>query len=102
MKRLFISQPMNGLTDEQILKTREEIKASAESIIGEPVDLIDSFILETPKLADKSVPIWYLGKSIMLLAEADVAYFGGDWENARGCKIEYEIADKYGIQIIEE
>ena len=25
--------------------------------------------------------------------------FGGDWKNARGCKIEYEIADKYGIEL---
>ena len=26
MKKVFISQPMRGLTDEQILKAREEIK----------------------------------------------------------------------------
>ena len=24
------------------------------------------------------------------LSQADIAYFGGDWRNARGCKIEYE------------
>ena len=30
MKKLFISQPMRGLTDEEILKLREEIRIRAE------------------------------------------------------------------------
>jgi hypothetical protein len=32
----------------------------------------------------------------------NVAYFAKGWEKARGCKIEHEIALKYGIEIIEE
>lgn len=43
MKKLFISQPMRGLTDGEILKTREEIRIKAEKAIGEPVELIESF-----------------------------------------------------------
>lgn len=102
MKKLFISQPMRGLTDEEILKTREEIRVRAEETIGESVELIDSFIEDYPGEIDKSVPVWYLGKSIQLLSQADIAYFGGDWRNERGCRIEHEVADKYGIKIIEE
>ena len=33
MKKLFISQPMRGLTDEEILKVREEIRVRAEKTI---------------------------------------------------------------------
>lgn len=102
MKKLFISQPMRGLTDEEILKTREEIRVRAEETIGESVELIDSFIEDYPGEINKSVPVWYLGKSIQLLSQADIAYFGGDWRNSRGCRIEHEVADKYGIKIIEE
>ena len=102
MKKLFISQPMRGLTDEEILKVREEIRIRAEKTIGEPVELIDSFIEDYPGEINKSIPVWYLGKSIQLLSQADVAYFGGDWRNARGCKIEHEIAKEYGIDRIEE
>ena len=102
MKKLFISQPMKGLTDEEILKTREEIRKKAEKEIGEPVELIDSFIKEYPGEINKSVPVYYLGKSIQLLSQADIAYFGGDWRNARGCLIEHEVATQYGIKIIEE
>ena len=102
MRKLFISQPMRGLTDEEILKTREEIRVRAEQVIGEPIQLINSFIEEYPGEINKSIPVWYLGKSIQFLAQADIAYFGGDWENARGCKIEYEVANAYDIKIIEE
>ena len=102
MKKLFISQPMRGLTDEEILKVREEIRIRAEKTIGEPVELIDSFIEDCPGEINKSIPVWYLGKSIQLLSQADIVYFGDDWRNARGCKIEYEIAIAYGIKVISE
>ena len=102
MKKLFISQSMKGLTDEEILKAREEIKIRAEQAIGEQVELIDSFVEDYPKEINKSIPVWYLGKSIQFLSQADIAYFGGDWRNARGCKIEYEIAIAYGINVISE
>ena len=102
LKKLFISQPMKGLTDEEILKAREEIKNRAEKTIGEPLELINSFIEDYPVEINKSIPIWYLGKSIQFLSQADIAYFGGDWRNARGCKIEYEIAIAYGFKVITE
>lgn len=102
MKKLFISQPMRGLTNEEILKVREEIRTKAEKVIEEPVEIIDSFIKDYPREVNKSIPVWYLGKSIQFLSEADVAYFGGDWRNARGCKIEHEIAVQYDIDIIED
>lgn len=100
MKKLFISQPMGGLTEEEILKAREEIRARAEHAIGEPVELIDSFIKDYPKEINKSIPVWCLG--IQFLSQADIAYFGGNWRNARGCEIEHEVARTYGIKIIEE
>ena len=102
MKKLFISQPMRGLTDEEILKTREEIRARAEHAIGEPVELIDYFIKDYPGEDNTSIPVWYWGKAIQLLSQADIAYFGGNWRNARGCRIEHEVARTYGIKIIEE
>lgn len=44
MKRLFISQPMKGKTDKEILAVREKAIRSAEEKLGEPVEVIDSFI----------------------------------------------------------
>ena len=102
MKKLFISQPMRGLTDEEILNKRTEILINITEKIKEPVKLINTFIKDYPGEINKHVPVFYLGKSIQLLSQADIAYFGGDWRNARGCLIEHEVATQYGIKIIEE
>lgn len=98
MKKLFISQPMNGKSDEQILKEREEAVREAKIVCGEEVELIDSFFQGAP--ADAR-PLWFLGKSLELLSTADVAYFAPGWKDARGCKIEYLCAVEYGIDRIE-
>lgn len=99
MKKLFISQPMNGKTDEEILKTRKKAIESVERELGEPVDVINSFFQSAPVDAR---PLWFLGKSLELLSTADVVYFAKGWENARGCKIENACANEYGIDVIIE
>ena len=99
MKKLFISQPMKGKTDEEILKEREKPIRSAEKQVNETVEVIDSFFQAAP--ADAK-PLWFLGKSLELLASADVAYFAKGWNEARGCKIEHTCAVEYGILTIED
>lgn len=99
MKKLFISQPMRGKTDEEILDVREKAIKSAEEKLGEPVEVIDSFFQNAP--ADAR-PLWFLGKSLELLSTADVAYFAHGWEDARGCRIENQCAIEYGIDVIED
>jgi hypothetical protein len=99
MKKLFISQPMRGKTNEEILAVRSKAVESAERNLGEKVEVIDSFFQDAPVDAK---PLWYLGKSIELLAEADVAYFAKGWEEARGCRIENTCAIEYGIELVIE
>ena len=99
MKKLFISQPMRGKTDEEILAERKKAIESAERNLGEPVEVIDSFFQNAP--ADAR-PLWFLGKSLELLSTADIAYFAKGWEDARGCRIEYQCAVEYGIEVIED
>ena len=99
MKKLFISQPMRGKSDEEILKEREKAIKSAEKQMDEPVEVSDSVFQSAPTDAS---PRWYLGESLKLLATADVAYFAKGWEKARGCKIEHTCAVEYGIPTIED
>ena len=99
MKRLFISQPMKGKTNEEILAVRERAIESAERNLGEKVEVIDSFFQDAPVDAN---PLWYLAKSLELLSTADVAYFAKGWESARGCRIENTCAIEYGIDVIED
>lgn len=100
MKKLFISQPMNGKTDEEIKAERDEIVKRVTERFGD-VEVIDSFIEENaPENANSG--LWYLGKSLELLSIADCAYFAEGWKNYRGCKIERECAVQYDIDIVGE
>lgn len=99
MKRLFISQPMRGKTDEEILATREKAIVAARNYMGEDVEAIDSFFQNVPNV--ENTGLWCLGESLKLLATADVAYFVKDWDQYRGCRIENTCAIEYGLDVIE-
>lgn len=90
--KIFISQPMRGKTIDDIVQERNKIVARWE---GKPVEFIDSYFSEG---ASKN-PTDSLGKSISLIGGADLVVFAPGWENARGCRIEHEVAKEYGIQI---
>ena len=97
MTKIFISQPMNG-------KTTEEIENERNYIIGrlrenECVEIIDSFFKDKPYEAS---PLWYLGESIKLMSEADVVFFCDGWQTSRGCQIEHDCALEYGIDTMYE
>lgn len=100
MKRLFISQPMRGKTDEEIITTRERILEDAREQLGKDVVLVDSFFQNA--LVHGNTPLYLLGKSLQLMSTADVAYFAKGWEQYRGCRIEHSCAKEYGVKIIYE
>lgn len=99
MKKLFISQPMRDKTDEQIEAERNRAIENAKEVLGEEVEVIQSFFKGAPHDA---MPLWYLGESIKLLGQADFVYFCKDWEKYRGCCIERECCIRYGINYMDE
>ena len=101
MKKLFISQPMRGKTDEEILAVREKAIKSAEKHLGEKVEVIDSFF-QNMYHENQNQPLYLLGKSLEKMSQADVVYFAKGWEEARGCRIENTCAVEYGIELVIE
>ena len=77
MKKLFISQPMRGKTDAEILAERSNAIQAAKDSVKDEIEVIDSFFQDAPVDA---TPLWYLGESLKLLATADVAYFAPGWD----------------------
>lgn len=99
MKKIFISQPMRDKTNEQIKQEREKAVKIAQELVGEEIEVIDSFFENAPHDAK---PLWFLGKSLELLSTADVAFFVKGWEEYRGCIIEQLAASQYGIPVLQE
>ena len=98
-KKLFISQPMCDKTDDEIKAVRRQAIEEAKKELGEDVEVIDSFFEGAPHDAK---PMWFLSKSLELLANADIVYFAEGWKDYRGCKIENMCAHAYGYKVIEK
>ena len=96
MTKVFISQPMKDKTNQEIEQERKEIIEKAEKYFGE-IEVIDSFFKDAPHDAK---PLWFLGKSLELLSNADAIVLGKGWKNSRGCRIEHECAVQYEISVI--
>lgn len=92
--KIMISQPMKGKSNEQI---REERKALVEALEQEGHQVIDTVFENAP--ADEDIAIYMLSQSIRYIGKVDAVYFMRDWEKARGCKIEHEVAVEYGKQV---
>ena len=102
MTKIFISQPMNGKTIEEIEEERHDTISILTSWFdrkNERIEIIDSFFKNEPHDAK---PLWYLGESIKLMSEADVVFFCNGWQTARGCQIEHDCALEYGIDTMYE
>ena len=96
--KLFISQPMRDRTDEEILAERERIiNVVKEKYPDKEIEVLDTFFQNAPHEAK---PLWFLGKSLEFLSTADIAAFGIGWRAYRGCVIEHECCEQYGIEYI--
>jgi hypothetical protein len=92
--KVFISQPMKGLSKEEILRKRQEAKLHLFLELNSyNIEFIDAYMRY-------SNPILSIGESIKNMAEVDVVYFMRGWEKHRGCRIEHEVAVQYGIRCI--
>lgn len=100
MKKIFISQPMKGLSVDVIVRTRNHMKDVASAILNEDVEVIDSYI--PGEFKDKDVVtsgVAYLGESIRKMCSAD--YFVGlEGQYDKVCSIERRVAFDYKIPII--
>ena len=95
--KVFISQPMHGLSDEYIKTVREFAKEDIEDQFDGNAKVLNTLIE-----FNSHSPIYNLGKSIEMLSKADYAYFCPGWQDYRGCRIEHQICVDYDIKIMRD
>ena len=95
-KKLFVSLPMRGLTDEEILEKQKKIFEPYK----DEYELMNNIFREDPP--NPNNPVWYLGGSIQMLGDADLVIFASDWADASGCRIERMVCALYAIKYVEE
>lgn len=112
--KVFISQPMNGRSEDEIMLERQMVEGYLNFLYaGKSVEIIDNLIKQIPD--DVNVRVWCLGDSIKQLASADAILFVDsrmaldnvldrekkNYEDPNGVAVEKMVAKRYGIKEIE-
>lgn len=105
-KKIFVSTPMRGKEDYEIKERMQHLFKLASAYLDEECELIDSLNpVYTEELQNNNVvdvaPL-YLGASIKLLSQADLAIFDKEWPIADGCCVEKQVCERYHIKHIIE
>lgn len=97
--KVFISLPMHGRTDKEIQQNLKEARSAISLIFpDQELTILHNYGCIAPSHAGR---LFYLGSAIQRMDGADAVYFCKGWEEAKGCKIEHDICELYGIQRIE-
>lgn len=97
MRKVMLIQPMEGRNELDILKERNMIKDIMES---NGCEVINTFFTEEPP-ENINKDLYYLSKSVMVMAVADLVVLLPNWDKYKGCRLEYECAKTYGKEILE-
>ena len=106
---VFISQPMTGKSEAEILATRQKAIDEIHQLASEKdiqVRIIDSYIddatrkhFEERLTDDINWDIYWLSQSLERLAMADMIWLCDGWEHSKGCTIELKCAIQYGLDV---
>jgi hypothetical protein len=107
IKKLFISQPMNGITNESILETRRKAAEYISSMYPDnEIVLIDSYYPQENPNYNAVSAVNLLGQALSKMASADLIYFVPGWKDSKGCQVENEVARRWlepnGVELIED
>ena len=104
--KAMLSQPLAGKTDEEIIATRENAISTLKEKGYEIVNTLFTDEWYSREAMEKrgvvQIPLCFLAKSIENMSLCHAAYFCKGWENARGCRIEHDVAKAYGLTILYE
>lgn len=99
---VFVSQPMNGRDINEIIEERgfmlKEFKlwAIEAGIISNDDRINDcNSEFDDPSPHSSSGRMWYLGRSIQAMDDADFVVFHKDHRKAKGCQVEMAVASRY-------
>jgi uncharacterized OsmC-like protein len=100
---VFISTPFAGLDNETIKKNIEFAKEEASSRVKKlenDENIKIEFVHNFKENDEGKKPCQLIAEAISKMADCDYVYFTAGWEDSEGCKIEQEIANRYGMQRI--
>lgn len=111
--KAMISQPMfdanlGKCLDENEVKARRD--KAIKYLTDQGYEVVDTFF-EGEEYSDaflvqvlgvRNIPTYFIAKSLEKMSECIVVYFLKGWASSRGCWLEHQVAETYGIDILYE
>lgn len=95
-KKIMLSSPMAGKSDEEIADERKDMmKLLEKSCPDHEYIIMNTFIPDHESKTDLEC----FAESVKFLSQADILVMGKSWAAARGCRLEHDIAQAYGLPI---
>lgn len=101
MRYAMISQPMRGKSKDEIREIRANAITNMVELGFRVLDNTNGTLepIEEEHVCGVNIPLHCLGESLKIMALCDAVLFCEGWEDARGCRIEHEAAEAYGLEI---
>ena len=100
MKKVFISQPIENKTIEEIngakIKAIEYLESKGYEVVNK--EFMNELDIKNPSNKNYLINI---GKNIYKMSECDAIYFTEGWSTAKNCRIERLASLFYNIEILE-
>ena len=102
--RVMISQPMRGLTADDITETKAQAVKKIEDMGYTVVNSLfdEDYFSEEDLECVQHKSLFFLAQALEVMSMCDAVYFCKGWEDTRGCNIEHMAAESYGLAIIHE
>lgn len=91
-----MSVPITGHNEKDVREHADLIKASLSRAGHEVVNPFEIYAGKNPTYAD------YLCSDLRALADCDAIFLCKGWQFSRGCRIERNFAEEFGLQIMTE
>lgn len=97
--KVFISQPMSGLSNEEIRRVRKKAQDDCCKMFNiDNVEVLDTWYEDFEEMYTNH--FWCLGEAIKKLAYADLVWFVQGWEDSHGCCVEMACVKEYNLPYV--
>lgn len=94
--KIYLSVPITGHDEKEVREHADLIKASLSRAGHKVINPFDIYAGKNPTYAD------YLCSDLRVLADCDAIFLCKGWQFSRGCRIERNFAEEFGLQVMTE
>lgn len=107
--KVFISMPMKGKSKSEIDEAFKKESENVRVFIAEvgykgkkdyDIEIFNGYVELEENSNVRNSALNYLGASLQKLAESDAIWMCKGWTDARGCRLEWICASRYGTDVL--